>query len=761
MVVPILLWVVGFFQSPVDLKSDERLASLITLEASPKTIRDILQEIQQATNTSLRAEKDLEADLCILYARERPAYEVLTVIAEHFGWEWGKAPEGYVLRQSRETKSAEEKERQQEILEWLGQIKESAEKSLKNRETSNFQELLQQYQAIQAKIKERLAQRTSEDEEDEVLLQLQAQSYSLSSALDPTPFLAKLLMLDLTEAQFLELVKKGKLVFSTSPTRAQLALPPRPARFALEYIGQVFRYQQIVMETNPNFTPPDVSALRIVLKMKIPPLGTQVGLLFDPEIECKVQLLRESRILYESSHTFSYTFPYLEELGWELDEELTETEEAKEQVPQEKPKPLPDLPEKFKSPWKPSEEIRAVLLALSGTDEEWSFLFFVSNFFSTTQDILVATSKPLTAFAKDMETPLISDAYDIHAFAFPFGNTSWEQPIHFLEAFAESRSAVLTYAKGWLRLRTTPHALARTSTVPRTLLQEFTELRKTQGGTTLDQLAHFVSQLTEEQGITFLMTHLPEHFFLLPTNAQQTRAFLAFLRTWDSLPQPLKDLLANRTPLRARELPLTTRTHLERLLFLIEDNADWAGYLASDLPTELLQEEPPAETEDTGNREPSRDKEFSQLFPLGLPPDATLTLTRETILGVSARMEVGQATLTMAMSPEAFASGLYGLAMSPEAFASGLYGLGEFLFSSMTPKLSVKPATLELFILEIHLPQNLSRHIIAGGAIADPRIPYGRPEDLPEDLKKRISEASEKLKRLSPPPHPTFLKAVL
>ncbi|MEM4408097.1 MAG: hypothetical protein QXI19_05065, partial [Candidatus Caldarchaeum sp.] len=155
---------ISLIQSPVDLKADERLLVSTSVEAGPKTIKSILSDIQTQTGVELKPAKEIEEDLCILHVRERPAHEILFVIAEHFGWQWEKNDQGYILRQKNETRAKEEKELREELLKLSHLIKKRAEESLRERESSDFQALLKEYQDIQNKIKE-LSARPNTDEE--------------------------------------------------------------------------------------------------------------------------------------------------------------------------------------------------------------------------------------------------------------------------------------------------------------------------------------------------------------------------------------------------------------------------------------------------------------------------------------------------------------------------------------------------------------------------------------------------------------------
>lgn len=717
---------ISLIQSPVDLKADERLLVSTSVEAGPKTIKSILSDIQTQTGVELKPAKEIEEDLCILHVRERPAHEILFVIAEHFGWQWEKNDQGYILRQKNETRAKEEKELREELLKLSHLIKKRAEESLRERESSDFQALLKEYQDIQNKIKE-LSARPNTDEEIAQLESLKDRASTLYHSLDPVSYLGDLLTSELTESQYLELVRRGKLVFSSNPTRAQLPLPPRSARFVPQFLNRLTQFKTLIEEEETNIPLKEIKALRVILTMPDLPFTGILPfeqLFFTSEgFGCKVEVLGSGVIL------FSKLTSQFRALGIE--------EKEPTPVSQEK---LQTLPPKFLEPWTPTDQIKRLLVSLSGSDEELTFEFIMSLFLGSEDiDLLELSSKMLTELGNTTETPLISDAYDFHILSLPEpSSASTETPALFLQALAKARSAEWDYSKGWLRIRTTPHALGRATTVPRAVLEQLTDAKKKQGGLRLDDLAHAVSQMTDFQAHAFLNVHLGRFFPLLSVFGAEKRILIEFLRTWASLSHPVQEILANGGILRVRELPLPARASLERLLFLFTQEEytllGHAGETPEVIPS-VPEDPPPSKAEKTPF---PTDQEFTQLFPLGPPPDASLYLNKTTLPGILTKFKFGNTVVELPSTIEEFA------VLAEEFMEEGVSLLFAF---------SVKPAVLETHTFVVNLAPGLERRYTTSVATADPKVPFGKIEDLPEDIRKHISAAIQKMKsRKEPPP---------
>src|SRR5713226_4884880 len=82
------------------LARDPRLDVKVTLAEKDRPLGEILSGLRHQINVPLRANRDVAGDKATLFLDERPAAEVLALIARQFDFQWYRVREGYELEQS-------------------------------------------------------------------------------------------------------------------------------------------------------------------------------------------------------------------------------------------------------------------------------------------------------------------------------------------------------------------------------------------------------------------------------------------------------------------------------------------------------------------------------------------------------------------------------------------------------------------------------------------------------------------------------------
>lgn len=124
LVVWLFLGVVGIAVAQVDLSRDPALQRSITLWLPLATLAEALQAAQEQTGVSLRCQDALREAKVALYVENRPAWEILTRLANLLGYRWRKREEGgYTLYLPDETRRA--------LSDALKQDKQATEQTLR------------------------------------------------------------------------------------------------------------------------------------------------------------------------------------------------------------------------------------------------------------------------------------------------------------------------------------------------------------------------------------------------------------------------------------------------------------------------------------------------------------------------------------------------------------------------------------------------------------------------------------------------------
>ncbi len=102
----------GHLRSGSPLRDEPRLATAIDATAFEESFGEFLPRLGTQIGVALEAAREVENERVTLFARGRPARELLAVLAEHFDYDWkrrsGKAGAVLVLYQTRAARAREE-----------------------------------------------------------------------------------------------------------------------------------------------------------------------------------------------------------------------------------------------------------------------------------------------------------------------------------------------------------------------------------------------------------------------------------------------------------------------------------------------------------------------------------------------------------------------------------------------------------------------------------------------------------------------------
>lgn len=702
-----------------DFSLDDRLKPPVTIEASVKTMKEVLDDLAQRTGVALGIQDDLREDLITLYAKERPAHEVLARIAQHFGWEWRRTNDGYTLAQSAEAAARERRELEQLILEPFEKAKNAAQERLR----AATPEALAKMRAELSELRKKAAELPDDDDSDESY-RLWQKLAELEEKVSPRARLEALLLTQLGTRDALELERIGKLVYSTHPTALQRPMP----RAVMEHLPALL--QDIAHESGLDYGGDEMP--------EVPPMVRR----FDPE---KVRAVRaivrwDGWISFFSRNQgLSISFQFLSGDGAILHDEQSDMfistfgrigEAEPPSATQPKTQRPEGLPARFEEAWSAPEGVKKFILASSGEDEfvmadVWAEVFGTSEPLKLLGDVMIE-------FAKAMDVCFVSDMYDPHLMG-GYGESavSADTPAAFLDSIAKSLEARWSYSEPWITIRTTPYALARATTAPRSVLRRLLEEKRRLGGITFDIFSSALLRLTDRQAAS---PSLALALFNLggAISGRLELPHISFYRMWGSLPPTLKEALKEGRTVTRDLLPNDSRGHLDRYLYLVENEPLYLSLYMDDQLAVVLQR---GSTGMGGERE---DREFTQRFPSGVPPGAEIRLQVGSTTGVEAQFAFGgQAMLAFTMSAEGY------------GFVDAFRGDDAVALSGF------KLANLESYTFQIALTPNDIFTVKAGGATADPKAEFGPFESLPEELRQRMQEAKERARRrFSDPPPP-------
>ncbi|MCH8275151.1 MAG: hypothetical protein IH851_10210, partial [Armatimonadetes bacterium] len=507
-----------FVAATAQFADDARLAEPISLRVEAERVRSVLKRISDLTDVELSVAKPLEDDLIILYVKEKPAAEVLKIIAEHFDWNWEKRKDedGYRLYQTSKQRKEEQRLLREQTLEPYLEMQANARKLLKEAEESDAAKLDQEVKDLEEQ------QRLMEGG-GELYRQLSRRLEWKWAQQDPWQLFAAAAFAGLTEDQLLELDTRSRIVLSYRPTPTQhrLRTGQKEALAALAMAEERWEKEaaDVLPEWRPLFGlfPPDqFGTFRVSFQRRWFGDGAQL------EHALVTVIGRDGTALASSRGGRAWAPPWdprdtaqpVVRPRNRLDDTEIDTSRMVEWM---QPGPMLGQPVLW------GQTVQAFM-------QEGS-----------TTDLLRVPGAFLCELADKAGINLISDAYDRHPPAMPTGIRGPTPAGALLDSM---RRGPWRLEGDWVKLRTADWALSRSATAPRGLLYSTRDRFVRQRGLTLDQLADFVANLSDRQAVSAGAAFVGAGAFIF-----RGETALYALRIWASLSPVQRNALRRGEPI--------------------------------------------------------------------------------------------------------------------------------------------------------------------------------------------------------------------
>lgn len=213
-----------------ELSRDNRFSAPLSCRADAAITSDFIEEISKKLNVPLSATAETGDSILILRAEGKPAYEVLSKIASHNGWEWRREREGYVLVKSAEAKKDETTRLRAEILASYKDFRDRAKRILARKpgDSKDKGEL----EALSKKLAEMITARA--DFGSQETRALNERISELTESQLAVGMLMNQIVSDMTDDDIMFLDAHQKIVYSTAPTKLQRPMSREAAKLANE-----------------------------------------------------------------------------------------------------------------------------------------------------------------------------------------------------------------------------------------------------------------------------------------------------------------------------------------------------------------------------------------------------------------------------------------------------------------------------------------------------------------------------------------------
>ncbi|MCH8273239.1 MAG: hypothetical protein IH851_00415 [Armatimonadetes bacterium] len=730
-------------QGPADLSADDRLADPITVRADVEPVESLAKRLGEQLEVPLKVSPRIGQDLVILYAKDRPAHEVLSVIAEHFGWEWRKEGDGYRLVQTSAAQKTEKRLLEEAILKPMLASQEEARKSLAEAAKLDRREAERRIAEIDGEL-EQLDILDESETTWETYRTLRREQSALEEKLNPYNLFARTVFASLSRSQLLELDNRTRIVLSTRPTAAQRPSGNQGRRAAQNLVTELMRAQREYLEgggqpgvppedivlpmgINRPFAPQEVAAVRVVFKAESGMFG---GFMGGGDVDARVAVLGvQGDLLANESVSIGDSMRWLAY--------IEATAEGGAQKPRETPQRQPRgrLDQRLQM----TSALREAIVSMAMDDPEAGFRMFAGFYkVGSTVDLLAPIGRIYAELANAANFAVIADIYDSHFMdVFLEGGPAGSTAAGILDSITARSGAQWSFDDTWVKVRTEDWALARAGTVPRKLLFPARDLSLRQAGMTLDQTAALVSRLTDRQAesqIFFLALGPFGSMSGFPGDRVSVYAY----RMWHNLLPHQRDALMAGRSLAFGGTNLSARSNLAEYLYRADESEFGADMMMSmmfedDSPTEMFGA--PSEDED-----PARDTEITQLLPQGPAADSLIELQYSEKAGVASLLKFGDVEMPTSFSVSLFVS-MRRMSEDPE-----MGGEMGFVVDR------VKPALVQTYRFTFRLRPGLDREFGAIGLSSNPSVRFGPVSALPPEILQKIKEIEERIGSRSPPP---------
>lgn len=731
-----------------ELSADPRLKDPITIQAAAESCETVCRKLSELTNVTFKTLDYSKDDLIVLYAKERPAHEVLTRLAKHFGWEWTKDGNGYLLKMPAGAIEKERRALTEQLIEPYIELQSEWAESLKQPPQS-APVVLRRMQVIQAEL-DKLYESDEDDEQAwERVAKLESEISTLAAEVDPAQRFAKSVFVSLSKSQLSELDSRERLVFSYRPTRTQYSLGANSAA-AEALVSELFAQRELVKSATP--VPPtskpdaqddyysafyEISTL--TQKAKREDVHT-VRVTFskedfirsEPTVSGTVVVLDKQLQQMFYSHV-SADFEYLR-YPYTGDAIEPEREQKPEPAPQPEivkqlPRKLETVSDKLKDAFDPMSSARSAIAAM-----------FTGHL---TEDPLQSIAIRLIAISEAAELPFIGDAYDSHLeplLARMPGSNPIQTGLTFGQLYAgaaEQIETTPTYSDGWVSFRTNNWQLARATTVPRKVLARTSAALREGGGVPLRDYLRTVSEINDLQARSPLVTSVSSMMGTRNSSA------IYFFRGLALLSPSQQTALESGTGITFADMTPAARQAFWEFLFRKYDDEMATVVSFGVMPDfdemyqrveSALQERVAGSLQTAGEpaipemeEEVFEDTEVTQLLPDGPLPDSKLELKLKLADGVHANFSFMSLDFPVTMTLATY------VAMMSEV--SG--GADEPAVKG------VRPARIAGYAFSLAMSPKVERRISYSSATSSGS--FGEESALPESLRAQLAKKKKEL----------------
>lgn len=193
--------------SSASMAADQRLRQPVTLAWSDRPFGEALTELGKTLRVPLTADRSVVDDPVTFFGRERPASELLPLLASHFGFQWRRKDGGYQLWQDQSAQQREAGLRQAEVQNLLRRLNAHLTRVAA---VAGLDETGREARR-QALLAELEAGKRSPEEREEI----GAQILALDSAKDPLWRPGSAILRSITPLQLQTLASGGEITLST------------------------------------------------------------------------------------------------------------------------------------------------------------------------------------------------------------------------------------------------------------------------------------------------------------------------------------------------------------------------------------------------------------------------------------------------------------------------------------------------------------------------------------------------------------------
>ncbi|HVT12689.1 MAG TPA: hypothetical protein VHE55_10520 [Fimbriimonadaceae bacterium] len=699
-------------RSPLD--AYPQLSAKLTVECPAETVDQLLKELSEKTGVHLLAANPVKEDIVVMYADDLPGKEILAEIAHHFSWSWESNHDALVLKQTSKQENDEARAVTDELAKSYAAWQKNAIEASKappatGADISAYRDL----QDARRKYFETPHNYDQATDEDRVrwgaeLRALMTKGKELGRRISPAWRLADEVVANLGPADYRQLDRTGRLVFSYNPTLWQRPLSGRAKGYAEDLVKlaakdsaidsdkeseRIQQAQDFGYGARRRFTPDEVATVRVTISRNriVDPLFPNAGWVQVAIIAKSGEKLSDKSLTMSQFGQADKNVSPLRPKD-EFDEPLTQTEELKT---------LTTVKGGFRALPPESESLAAFGKA------------------GTKVLPVAGAARVLVAVAKAGNVSVISDLYDPRGYRLPIWR--FETMREALDGFSGRFGQVWSKNGSWIEMRTQNWQFLRSMTVPPSKLFAFRDMIVKKERSPLAIAMSIATAITDHQAaswyLSWLFMHDPKAGELI---ADEKRLYaLRFLAT---LPAQDLDKMSNSVSYRYGSLTGAQRELIDAWVYrMVDRDFDQNIEFRAGGPEGL-------EARDVnwirtnwpkfGQSGSDNDFEPSQQYPNGIPSDAAISL----------HSSIGNA---MMLGTERGMS----QAMSEAQFAQSGY------FDPASKEIYVQMAREDRIFLSVD-PSPLAMKAVEFGAISP--LPDSRPTTiglLPDDVLSRIRKA--------------------